>query len=536
MKLDIALPAASAPIVSAPAVRRQTALSTAHLWEILALSALLLLGFGLRMLNLNDPPLDFHSTRQLRAAIIARGMYFADLPNADPQQRQTAIDIWTTMERYEPPILERLVALTYRVLGGEHLWVARVYSSLFWVIGGAVLYALVRRALSRAGALFALAFYLILPWGVIASRAFQPDPWMVMWVLLAAYALYRWVEDDLRSWLWTALAGLFCGLAMLIKAYALYPVAGMALFLLVSQVLEGGPTVKGIFTQAVALLRRPQLWIFAGLSALLPGVYYLGLGDRSSSFASFWILSFTGLLTDRKFYIQWLGLIRGIVDAMAFFAALLGVFLFPRRGLALMLGFWLGYFLIGLTFPFQIHTHDYYSILLVPLVAISLAPLAHAMFSRIWQQPVILRVVFVLALLGMGGYYTWVARSQVVVSNHTAEPYPWMRMGQDLPSDGSIIALTHDYGNRLKYFGWRTVNRLWPSQGDLNLSAAAGGSGYGDFAPYFEEQTAGMDFFLVTLFGDLESQPDLKAMLYDHYPIAQQGDGYVLFDLRSPQP
>jgi hypothetical protein len=109
-------------------------------------------------------------------------------------------------------------------------------------------------------------------------------------------------------------------------------------------------------------------------------------------------------------------------------------------------------------------------------------------------------------------------------------------MGRELPQNGAIIGLTHDYGNRLKYYGWRAIQRIWPSEGDFDLSEAAGGQKIDEFGSFFRDQTKGMDYFLVTLFGDLEAQPSLKAMLYDHYPIAMQGDGYVLFDLRQPQP
>lgn len=507
-----------------------------RLWQKLLLAGLLVLGFGLRMVNLYDPPLDFHPTRQLRAAIIARGMYYDTLPNADPAAREAAIQIWTTMERYEPPILERIVALTYRVIGGEHLWVARIYSSLFWLIGGITLFALVRRALSTGGALFALAFYLILPWGVVASRAFQPDPWMVMWILLAGYALYRWAESGLDSWLWTVLAGLFSGLAVLIKVYAVYPIAGMALLTLLAPLFEGRTPRKNLFV----LIRKPQLWVSALLVAAIAGVYYLGLGDRSVSFASFWVLSFIGLLRETKFYIRWLALIHGIMDVAVFFAALVGAVLFSGKARPVVIGLWLGYALIGFTFPYQIYTHDYYSLLLVPIAAISLAPLADAVFRRVFDQPLLWRVVFVTGLLLIGGYYAYVARSQLAATNYASEPYPWQQMGKALPNNGAIIALTHDYGNRLKYFGWRSITRIWPSQGDLDLSAAAaeasGTRSRTDFESYFRAQTEGMDYFLVTLFADFNAQPDLKAMLNDHYPVVGQGDGYILFDLRHPRP
>lgn len=526
----------SALPISAQTVQRQPVITAPRFWEGLALAVLLLIGFGLRMINLSDPPLGFHPTRQLRAAIIARGMYYDRLPNADPAVRDAAIQIWSTMERYEPPILEGIVALTYRATGGEHLWIARIYSSLFWIVGGMALFAFVRRALSAGGALFALAFYLILPWGVTASRAFQPDPWMVMWILLAAYALYRWAESDLDSWLWTVLAGLFSGLAVLIKVYAVYPIAGMALLTLLSLLVEGRAPRKNFST----LVHKPQLWVSALLVAAIAGVYYLGLGDRSVSFASYWVLSFIGLLRETKFYVRWLALIHGIMDVGLFFAALVGAVLYAGKARPVVIGLWLGYMLIGFTFPYQIYTHDYYSLLLVPVTAISLAPLADAVFRRVLDQPLPWRVVFTAGLVLVAGYYAYVARSQLAATNNTSEPYPWQQMGKNLPNNGTIIALTHDYGNRLKYYGWRSITRIWPSQGDLDLSSAAaepsGASSHTGFESYFSGQTEGMDYFLVTLFTDLNAQPDLKAMLYDHYPIASKGDGYILFDLRHPRP
>lgn len=510
-------------------------------WDSFILAGLLAIGLGLRLLNLTEPPLDFHPTRQLRAAIIARGMYYQSLPGADPRLRDAAVNIWATMESYEPPILERLVALTYRMTGGEHLWMARIYSSLFWVAGGAALYALIRRVFAPGGrfaALFGLAFYLILPWGVLATRTFQPDPWMVMWILFAAYALYRWAESRALCWRWTLLAGLFSGLAILIKVYAVFPVAGMAFGLLAGDLLLSEKEAP-LLTRLRALARRPQIWAAALLAAAIPAVYYLSLGERSSSFASFWIFSFTDLLLDRKFYIQWLGLIRGLMDVMIFFAALLGVFLFPPRGRALLAGLWAGYFLIGATFPYQIYTHDYYSLVLVPIAAISLAVYADWMGSRVRRQPFFWKAVFAAVFLCIAGYYAWAARSQVIVVNNRAEPEAWQRMGAELPQQGSIIAITHDYGNRLKYYGWRTVNKLWPTLADQQLTAAANAGSPADrqnFEEYFLQETAGMDFFLVTLFADLEAQPELKNMLYNHYPLYQQGDGYVLFDLRRPAP
>jgi hypothetical protein len=490
--------------------------------ERLALLLIFALGLGLRLYDLTDQPLDFHPTRQLRAAIITRGMYYEMQPNADPALRETAISIASTMEAYEPPLFERLVAATYLLTGGEHLWIARLYSILFWLIGGGALYALARRLTSFPSALASLAFYLALPFAVVASRSFQPDPMMVMWMMLAAYFIYAWNESEGRSWKWAILAGISSGMAILLKASTVYPVALMLL--------------AGVFTLKdwKRFFRLPQVWALGAVAVAIPAVYYLGMGSRSASFASFWIFSLSGLLLDHKFYNQWLGMIRGLMDLGFFFAAILGALLLPRRGRWLSLALWGGYLLVGLTLPFQIYTHDYYSIILVPVVALGLAGACEAVVSSMQRQPRTWQFAAALLMVAVVGYYAWVSRSVLYVQNYRNEPIPWQKMAKELPDDGAIIALTHDYGNRLKYYGWRTVNALWASGADMELAEAAGGEKYTDFETYFTEQTRGMSYFLVTLFSDLEGQPELKDRLYS-YPIAAQGDGFILFDLRQSQ-
>jgi hypothetical protein len=166
----------------------------------LSLAVILVLGLGIRFYDLTDAPMDFHPTRQIRGLVIARGMYYQMLPSVDPAKRDAAIAYWGSMVDREPQILERVVALTYLAIGQEQTWIARIYTSLAWIIGGLFLFALARRMVSADGAVVATAFYLFLPFGVIASRSFQPDPVMVMLFLISAYVLYRWSEA--QTWKW----------------------------------------------------------------------------------------------------------------------------------------------------------------------------------------------------------------------------------------------------------------------------------------------------------------------------------------------
>ena len=128
-------------------------------------------------------------------------------------------------------------------------------------------------------------------------------------------------------------------------------------------------------------------------------------------------------------------------------------------------------------------------------------------------------------------YRSWLVRSGILGTDYYAEPAGWVNMGEDLPDLGSIIGLTHDYGARVAYYGWRNV-AVWPTGQDYAFYELQGRT-QGKFEEEFEARAIGYDYFLVTLFGELENQPLLKQKLFDEYPIAVEGEGYLLFDLRK---
>ena len=115
---------------------------------------LFVLGFGIRMVDLTDLPLDFHPTRQFLSAIKARGMYYQFARDIPEWQREMAIQEWKDADVFEPAVNETVVAGLY-LLFGEHLWLARIASSVYWLLGGLALFALARRIASVDGAILA---------------------------------------------------------------------------------------------------------------------------------------------------------------------------------------------------------------------------------------------------------------------------------------------------------------------------------------------------------------------------------------------
>jgi 4-amino-4-deoxy-L-arabinose transferase-like glycosyltransferase len=483
---------------------------------------LLLFGLGLRLVDLTDPPFDFHPTRQLRAAIISRGMYYEMLPDADPVVREQASQLQTMLKSYEPQVFERLVALTYLAAGSEHLWIARLYAILFWCLGGWFLFDLARRMVSWGGGLAAMGYYLLLPLAVSASRSFQPDPLVTLWILASLWTAYRW--SQVRSWRWGVATGLIAGLTLLIKVTAVFFIA---------------PAVTLLVLDMWGLshaLRRWEVWVAVGLASLIPAIYYIAqLGSYSASYFEFWTGSFYNLWFEPSFYVQWLKILDRLFNLALLVAGLVGVTILPTKGARnALLGMWIGYGVYGLCFPFQIRSHEYYSLMFVPVVALSLASLGKLLFDVLRLKPTFWRLVASAALLIGIAYPVWTTYTGLIGVNYAGEATAWTKMGQELPAEGQILALTHDYGVRIGYYGWRFVH-LWPGTEEFSmLSMRASGSGeeVADFEQLFQTETQNMDYFLVTRFDQLEAQTMLKDRLYSQYPIVAQGDGYILFELK----
>jgi 4-amino-4-deoxy-L-arabinose transferase-like glycosyltransferase len=489
-------------------------------WVYICIVAIFVLGTGLRFIDLTDAPLDFFPQRQLRGAIIARAIYYQLLPSADPSVRDQAVYLAETMDKNEPPIFEGFVALTYLFTGGEHLWVARIYAIIFWLLGGVALYALARRLTSSLAAIAPLIFYFFLPWSVIFGRIFQPDLPMMMLTLWVAYTLYRWGETP--TWKWAVSTGLLAGLAAFVKLPAVFPI----ILMLIGVVL----TTLG-FKKAI---KSPQVWVMAALFIIFPAVWYLFvISDWSSAYVGFTLALLKDLIQP-SFYIRWIIFAGGMMDLGVAIISFVGVWMLRKKKRIMPLALWGGYLLYGMAFAHHIITHEYYSIPLIPAIALSLAPIAGLIFDRIINRGHAAQWALVGILVFSIFYSGWMARSIMLSKNYRNEAIGWQKLGRALPEDGDLIGITHEQGYRIAYYGWRHVTP-WPYTADDETALASSSDPMGEFTTRFDNTVKGQEYFVITLFNDLDSQPLLKTYLYDHFPIYSQGDGYLIFDLTQPK-
>ena len=473
---------------------------------------LILLGLTLRLIDLNDPPLDFHATRQLRNYLVARNIYYQLLPDADSKLRELASSFERTVGHYEPPVIESLVAVTYLAVGRENFAIPRIWESLFWVLAGIALFDLARRTISPWAGLTALAYYLVLPFAVQASRSFQPDPLMTSAFVAGIYSLYRWSEE--RNWKGAIWAGILLGFATLVKIVIAFFTGAAAVVLV-------------LFTLRKDFWKSRQVWVMVLLLIVPSLTYYVFLNSgRSSEYFVNWSVALFKLISSSDFYSKWLAFLGSLFGLTVLFMSLAGALISSPRLCWLLMGLWIGYLAYGLTLPLQMYTHSYYHIQLVPVVALGLASVLDSLYKTAATQSVARRVVFLALVVAVIGFHSWVARSVLVAQDYRHEPEVWKKIGDAIPEDAKVISLTQDYGYRLMLFAWRRVN-LWPLDTHLTEIRNQGR----DPASRFEEIVAGDDYFLVTAFRQLDKQPDLKKIL-DQYPIAAEGDGFVLYDLR----
>ena len=473
---------------------------------------------ALRMVDINDLPLDFHPTRQLFSALKARGIYYQTAPNIPNWQREMAVDQWKLQATIEPEIVENLAVFAYKIKGTDDLALPRIFSIIFWVVSALFVFLTARKLSSPDGALIALSFYLFLPYGVYASRSFQPDPLMMLLLAGFIWALANW--SDAEEWRWTILTGLFGGAAILVKMVAVFFVAGAA----------GGAVLKRHHLKNA--LRDIRVWSIAILS-LLPIALYLFYGIVIDGFLS---RQFGGrflpeLLVTPSFYLRWGLNLNDVVGFLVIALAPLGLLLFPRSKNGMLRGLWIGYIACGLYFNYHFSTHDYYQIPFILIAALSLAPLGE-MFSKTvrtrrkgWLPTLLFLCAWTLVLLAAA----WTARTELRATDYRPLASTYREIGDQLRDEGKTVALTEDYAYRLNYWGWLNVTHF-PSAGDLWYQEKRGDPQ--KFDDVFEKNTKNRDFFLVTDFDEWEKQDDLREYLTEHYPLYAEDDAYLIFDLR----
>jgi hypothetical protein len=487
--------------------------------------ALVLLVFGtgimIRLFDLTDPPMDFHPARQYHSAVIARGIYTRWGGEYPEEQAALNRAQETSEARIEPPIFEYLVAATFTLARTDALWIARLYAILFWVAGGVPLYLLAKRLQGYPAGLVALGVYLLLPYGVLASRSFQPDPLMVSLSIFTLWALDHWQQSS--SWRHALPAGIFMGLAILVKQVEVF-------FLLAA--FLGMVWVKWGLKDA---LRRPQVWAIGVLAALPALVYNIyGVFISGALAGQYTQRFFPSLWIDPGFYIRWSNMVQTTVGLPLFLIAILGLLVYQNRTVrGMLLGFMMGYLLYGFIFAHHISTHDYYQLPVLPLVALGLGAAASRLFLEIRKVsgPAFGSIAITVVLLAGVLLSLWEARSVLKAADYRQDPALLVQLMEEMGgAKVATIGLMKDYGAALYYYSYNLPMYWWPDENGIPLNSM----NTEQLESTIQKRTAGKEFFIVTDFKALNSQPSVQSYLDSNYELFFDNERYRIYDLRDP--
>ncbi len=484
----------------------------------LLLVVLLLGGAAFRLYDLTDAPLDFHPTRQVRSAIIARGMYYQNLTGIPEWRREYAAQQWQAQELIEPAIMETLTAAAYRLAGGEYLWIGRLFSIFFWMLGGLGLYLLARRMTDAQGGLIALALYLGWQYAVIASRSFQPDPLMVAAVIWALWAMVEWQRQP--GWGRAAVAGLLGGLALYIKFTALFFIAGGWLGLLLA---------SGAWRD---WQRNHSVWLIVVLTALPPLAYTLYTSLVLQTLQSqFNLRFFPTMWLDAVTYLRWWNRLTGVIAMPWLVIGALGIFTVKARASrGLLFGWGAGYLVYGVLFSYYAATHDYYHLPLLPLAALGGGAALRALVNQMTGNRRWLRLAAALGVAVVFLSEGWAARTWLKRVDYRAEVVRIEQIAAHFSPGDRLVSMASNYSMPLVYWGWLNTTH-WFGAGDFALREAAGQPV--DVEAYFQAALTGRDFFLITDFEELARQPQVEQWLNLRYPMILHGEGYRVYAVRQ---
>jgi 4-amino-4-deoxy-L-arabinose transferase-like glycosyltransferase len=479
---------------------------------------LLALAFVVRLDGITTPSVE---ARELHNALIARQLFYGDGAGLPAWKQNVLQELGEVVSPIEPPVLDVIAAAGFRLAGGEELWIPRLVSSALWIVGGIFLYLIAGRLMTRPGALVAVGLYLFWPYGAFISRLYMPDATMIALLLAGALAVIRYWERPSFGRL--VAAGVVSGAATVAKP-------GVAIVFLLALFVALALSRRAL----VETVTHGPLPLFVVLAALPTALYYI-YGAYLRDFLS----GQSGgridpsLVATEWFWRGWWEMVsivlafpqRQTILALLPLAAGLAGVVVAREGVgrATLVGFGAGYVAFGFTFTYHVPTHPYYSLPLIPILALSIGTLAGFLVERLRRRQaarVTLLAFFALAL----GVVAYKAHAVVTSPAPAATIAEYQRIGKLTRHTTRAVYVDVRLRSPISYWGWM-VGRYWypptPSR-DLPLS--------GDpFPPWVDPAEA--SFFIIDL-TELSTEPRLRAFT-QKLPLVGRTREHAIFDARG---
>lgn len=391
-----------------------------------------------RLYKLNSPVADWHSFRQSDTASVARifaerGIDLLHPRYHDLSNIQSGDDNPQGWRMVEFPLYQGVAAFISRAFPTVSIELSLRFVTIAAAAGTAVILSL----------MFGLTVgfvYAVLPYSIYFGRTILPETFAVFWAMLALYTL------DKKRWF---LSACFAALAILVK-----PTAGFLLL-----------------PVAYLLLRQYRFILPYALISFLPFfLWRRWILHYPEGIAAFeWLLNKDNIRFKGAWF-HWLfakrlgELILGYWGLIPFGMGLIGA-----GWMVWFMG--LGGLLYLVVFAAGNVQHDYYQIILLPIVSIFVAK----GFAKLWKQSKLLCVVSFLFMAAFSWYtmrtYYWINRPEIIEAGLAADAI--------LPKDAKVIA---PYNGDTTFL-YQTKRSGWPLGFDIDKKLTQGATHYVTVSP-----------------------------------------------------
>lgn len=467
-------------------------------WQFLSL--VLLLALGLRLFRITNPVADWHAFRQADTASVSREYLKQNFEFLVPKYQdlsniQSGLPNPQGYRMVEFPIINAMVAaITWLIPSHPIELVSRLVSVAFSLGSIVGLYQLVKHLSGQRLARVSTILMAILPYNVYYSRVALPEPAMLCCLLWSLWGFSKWLTSSqvasARQWFVFSLITLM--LAILLKPFTVF----MAPVYLALAWHHDRTSIWRrywlVFFAALAII--PYLWWRRWISqfpAGIPKFDWLFNGNGIRWRPAWW--RWLGYERLTKLFLGWFGLLPILANLVNW-----------QSDWLVYGSWWLGMFIYLSVIATGNVQHDYYQVLLIPIVVISIAR-GYLSVTLRWPGKVTKGLATII--LGCGLIASWYQIKGYYQVNHWEYIHAGAAVDRLTPSTALVIAPA--FGDT--QFLFQTNRRGWPIGFDIDQKIAAGATHY---------VTTSLD--------------DEARELQQHYLTLEQTPEYLILDLTQP--
>jgi hypothetical protein len=216
---------------------------------------------------------------------------------------------------------------------------------------------------------------------------------------------------------------------------------------------------------------------------------------------------------------------RQTILALIPLAAGLAGILVAREGLprATLVGLGVGYIAFAFTFTYHVPSHAYYSLPLIPILALSIGTLAGFLLERLERGGAARVALFAFFALGVGvaAFKAHAVVSRPAPAERIAE---YQRIGKLTGHTTRALYVDLRLLSPISYWGWMVGDYWYPPTPSRDLPVS------GDPFPYWVDP-AHVNFLIVDL-TELSTEPRLRAFTQD-VPLVGRTSDFAIFDMRG---